>query len=239
MTTARVFIKLIAMIGMRFTSKKSFLLTLFIVGMLILAVFPSYYFYIKYQKLKNPSAAAKQEVQALVRQVDRLMELPKEEPTVATISDKEKLKDQPFFTKAENGDKVLIFTEGKKAILFRPSINKIIEVAPINIGDSQTAVPSAALPKLKIALYNGTDSAGLTTKIQSSILVKFTNFEVTTRENASKNDYTKTVVVDLTGKNNTQAAELAKILNADIGHLPDSEKKPDADILIIAGADQQ
>jgi hypothetical protein len=59
------------------------------------------------------------------------MVLPDEQPTLASVTDKSKLSDQPFFQKAENGDKILIFVQSRKAILYRPSIKKIIDVAPI------------------------------------------------------------------------------------------------------------
>ena len=58
---------------------------------------------------------------------------------MATVSDLEKLKDQPFFAKAKIGDKVLIYTDAKKAILYDPVNDKIVEVAPINIGNSNPA----------------------------------------------------------------------------------------------------
>ena len=90
-------------------------------------------FYKQFQDLKNnPSALSKEETQALVDSVGKLVEIPKDEtPTVATVLDKEKLKDQSFFQTAENGDKVLIFVNAKKAILYRPSTNKIVEIAPV------------------------------------------------------------------------------------------------------------
>lgn len=91
------------------------------------------------KRLSNPQEAAKLETEILVSRVSKIVELPKgEQPTVATVQDVSKLQNQAFFKNAQNGDKVLIFTEAKRAILFRPSTNKVIEIAPVNIGDNQT-----------------------------------------------------------------------------------------------------
>jgi hypothetical protein len=69
---------------------------------------------------------------ATVEEVGKLVDLPEgETPTIATVSDLEPLKDQAFFKDAEIGDKVLIFGTSKKAILYRPSANKVIAVAPL------------------------------------------------------------------------------------------------------------
>lgn len=78
----------------------------------------------------KPSAQEK-EAEELVEKVGRLIFLPQGTPTIATVSDKSQLAGQPFFTNAENGDKVLIYPESKKAVLYRPSINKVIEVGPV------------------------------------------------------------------------------------------------------------
>ena len=98
------------------------------------------YFYLQVVELKKtPQVLAQQEVQTVVDKVSRLIVLPEgETPTIATVQDPEKLKDQPFFNKAQKGDKVLIYTNAKKAILYSPTTNKIVEVAPINIGNTPT-----------------------------------------------------------------------------------------------------
>lgn len=101
--------------------------------------------YVKYNdlkkenaKLSNPQDAAKLEGDRLKAEVGNLIELPSNEtPTIATVVDASKLKDQAFFANAQNDDRVLMFPESKKAILYRPSTNKIIEVAPINLGANQ------------------------------------------------------------------------------------------------------
>jgi len=75
-----------------------------------------------------------QEADRLVEEVGKLIVLPEDErPTIATVTDVDAVKDQPFFSKAQNGDKVLIYTSARKAILYRPSENRILEVGLVNI----------------------------------------------------------------------------------------------------------
>jgi len=87
---------------------------------------------------EDPRAAAANETRKIIDQVGQLVALPENEtPTVATITDVEKLKEQPFFANAQNGDKILIYTGVRKAILYRPTVNKVIEVAPVNVTQPQ------------------------------------------------------------------------------------------------------
>lgn len=92
----------------------------------------------------SPEQIAQAEASALAKKVGMLMVLPTDEtPTIATVSDPEALKTQAFFTNAKVGDKVLIYTNAKKAVLFDPVLNKILNVAPLNIG-AATPAPSTA-----------------------------------------------------------------------------------------------
>ena len=75
----------------------------------------------------NPGGDTEQVVDA----VSKLMLLPNETPTLAVVSDLEKLKGQAFFANAKQGDIVLMFAHAQKAVLYSPALNKIIEVAPI------------------------------------------------------------------------------------------------------------
>lgn len=112
----------------------------------ILSTATAIFFMVRYQaaqkeidQLSTPQEVTKQEQQALVAAVGKLVELPAgETPTIATVSDATKLQNQAFFAQAKNGDKVLIYSQAKRAILYRPADSKVIEVAPINIGDTST-----------------------------------------------------------------------------------------------------
>lgn len=121
--------------------------TVIIVVILALIGLAAYYYW-RYQEIQklvnNPTELAKSEVEDIINRVGKLMVLPKgEEPTLATVSDKSKLAKQSFFSKAENGDKILFYIKAKKAIIYRPSSNKIIEVAPITVGNDQEATSSS------------------------------------------------------------------------------------------------
>ncbi len=96
----------------------------------------AYFSYQLYMVKKDPQDVVKKETADLVSKVSMLIVLPEgETPTIATVSDPEALKDQAFFARAEKGDKVLIYAQAKKAILYSVALNKILEVAPLNIGD--------------------------------------------------------------------------------------------------------
>ena len=125
--------------------------------LLVLAALASGYFFYNYytaaQQLdkirKNPQLATQQEVNDTIAKVGRLVTLPVgEQPTIATVTDVKKLRDQPFFAKAESGDKVLIYTKAKKAYLYSVRLDKILDVAPVNIGPAQGA-PASPTPAPK------------------------------------------------------------------------------------------
>jgi len=105
-----------------------------VVGIVIVA---GGYYYYRHFIAVDSQTASQAEVQDLVKKVSKLIMLPSNEsPTVATVSDPSKLSNQAFFANSQKGDKVLIYTSSKKAILYRPSTNKIVEVAPISLGNS-------------------------------------------------------------------------------------------------------
>ncbi len=89
---------------------------------------------------EDPIEITAKEVKDIANRVSKLMILPQNEtPTLATVSDPEKLKNQPFFANAKTGFKVLVYAQAQKAILYDPYENKIVEVAPINTNQGTTS----------------------------------------------------------------------------------------------------
>lgn len=130
-------------------SKAKIVLFLFVLLTVVLIV-TNIFFYRKLQLARQatPQAVNQEEVNNLITEVGVLIVLPDEVPTIATVSDLEQLKNQPFFAKAKIGDKVLIYAVARKAILYSPSEKKIVEVAPLLIGEntpsSNTPTPSTS-----------------------------------------------------------------------------------------------
>lgn len=117
--------------NMHSEKSKTKYLVVVLVFLLVLAMGTTYYFYQK-TKTNIPENPEKQ-LAEVIRMVSKHMVLPEGEvPTMATVSDPEKLKDQPFFMNAKKGDKVLIFSDSRKAVLYNPTADRIVEVAPIN-----------------------------------------------------------------------------------------------------------
>lgn len=218
------------------------------------------FFYVQYKKSQAEKTTTASDVEKTSEAVAKLMELPAEAPTLATVSDAEKLKNQPFFENAKNGDKVLIFKTARKAILYRPFTNKIIEVGPIQIEEpsvagtatvsgqivsptsilsptieaTPTAVPTKDT-RIAVAVYNGTKVNGLSKKTADNLLKEFSDIKIQSTGNAA-GDYTKTLVIDLSKKQKEKAAAIAKFLKGEVTMLPKGEATPAADILVILGS---
>jgi hypothetical protein len=115
--------------------KKRAIFNVIVILVAILAIGFGVFSYLKINKIKIPddtTSIKEEEVAALISRVERLYLFPKNEvPTIATVSDPKLLKDQTFFTLSQTGDKVLIFLKSGKAVLYRPSIDKIIEISPV------------------------------------------------------------------------------------------------------------
>lgn len=116
----------------------------------IVAIGFAVYYYQQYQAA-SLTQSADAEVTMYVNKVGALMKLPNEKPSVSKITDKTQLTDQEFLKQAENGDVVLVFMDAKKAVMYRPSENKIVDVAPVYIQASPTPNASGSTPAVSPA----------------------------------------------------------------------------------------
>lgn len=222
-----------------FSSRSIIIIIAFGIVLLVAIAF-AIYFYIQYQQTQAQlNKSTQSNVQAaLISEVGKLIVLPSgEQPTVATVSDMNRLKGQSFFAHARNGDKVLIYSKAQEAILYDPLAGKIIEVGPITLTQvTPTDRVTPTLEPIDVALYNGTTTVGLSATTADKLKREVPNITVISKADAQKSTYTSSLIIDQTGKNASQAAILAKILNGKVGTLPAGEvKAAHADVLIILG----
>lgn len=121
---------------------------LFFALLSVVLVVTNVYFYRQATSTTRAQAATQKDNADLVEKVGKLIVLPEgETPSVATVTDPEKLKkDQPFFVNAQVGDKVLIYATARKAIMYSPKDNRIVEVAPLLIG-SPAPIGTPVIPQ--------------------------------------------------------------------------------------------
>lgn len=214
--------------------KSKIILTFLVVILLIIS---SVLFW-QYQKT---TGQGNNELESIMSKLDLMIDLPDESPTLATVSDKNKLPDEPFYKKAENGDKVLIFNNASKAILYRPSSGKILEFVTVSIGITPSpenqVTPSqkeaTISPVIKLAIFNATQISGLTKTIENEINNNLDIDFTVVKRGDTQDEYKKTLVVDINGKFPSQTREIAKLLNGEVGKYPDSEASIGADIAVF------
>jgi hypothetical protein len=133
----------------------------------------------------------------------------------------------------------------KKAILFRPSINKIIDVAPVNIGPSASASATPQADSISssssytFTILNGTSLVGLTKKYETELMGKIPTAKVQDKDNAVLKTYEKTLLIDAKGTKSAEAKTLAKDLGIEVSTLPSGEATPSSDFVIILGMDKK
>ncbi len=112
------------------------------------------YYFNQLQEIKqDPQQKAKLEAKAILDKVSKLIYLPEgEEPKVSTItlSELEKVKDQPFFNTVAVGDKALIYPEARLMFIYDPVNNKIRTVGSTQGG--QTAEIAAPRNKTNTSI---------------------------------------------------------------------------------------
>lgn len=122
-------------------TKKRKITNILTVIIIIVAISFGVLFYFKISNLKNNSGDKKEkqrvenllkEKSSLLLKISEIYNFPDgEDPTIATVSDPAALVNKIPFTNSQIGDKVLFFPGAGKVVLYRPSINKIIDIAAV------------------------------------------------------------------------------------------------------------
>jgi hypothetical protein len=179
---------------------------------------------------------SKQEMIKVRSKVNKLVVLPiSEDPTLATVTDKNSLKDNFLKANAENGDKVLVYVKAKKVYIYRPSVNRIVNIGPLTVDASAGEVQNT-----RILVKTGNNNPNISQNIVSQLTQNYKSATVSQKvETATRQNYPSTIIIDLTdGSKYDLVTNLMQLLNAQRGILPQGEAKPDnTDILIITGTD--
>ncbi len=213
-------------------SKKMFI----ILGVVIVALAAAAaYFFWQFQQAKaNPNAENEETSKRVVMQIGRLYALPTDEqPTVARVEDKDKLKEQSFFNKSENGDYIVIYKNNKLALLYREKDNKLINVGPISAGEQTAAKPN-------VVIMNGSGDAAKLGKAVAKVGGVASVTVGSSNTDAKNKNTAQTIVVDVGGSHGDSAAAVAQALGAQVVAMPAGETAPaGADIIVIVGKNQQ
>ena len=149
----------------------------------------------------------------IVTKTGRHMLLPTNEtPILAEVADRSKL-EGAFKRKAETGDQILVYQKAGTAIIYRPSIDKVVAVEPILIGKQ----PNSAFNE-KIAIINGTGDDELLAKFVTSLYEKYPNSRLVSKTNASREFPTTIVYANEAGDN--LSPEVADALDIQTGQQP-------------------
>lgn len=223
-------------------SRKKTVGFLLIIVLILLTIVLGIFLYMKYQggsfsSSNSGQVSSVKENEDLLKKIGKLIILPNGNPDIATVADVNQLSNQTIFRNAKNGDKILIYKDAKRAIVYRPSENIIVEVGSIIL---DSATPSASIDsdepekQVSLAIYNATTTPGYAGRIGNELSTKFSNLEIIDTSNAV-GDYETTIVIDLSGENSNIADALAQELGGEVDTLPEGEEEPDSDILIILG----
>ncbi len=125
---------------------KGLFLIMFVILCLVsvVSVGVSIYLYTNQNKTVSVATPKADDDATMLAVIGTAIVLPEETPTIISVTDREKLQDQEFFKKAQNGDKVVIYEGIRRIFLYRPTLQKIIDIAPLVFTKDVQATQSAA-----------------------------------------------------------------------------------------------
>lgn len=99
-----------------------------VIGFLVLLMLPS-------GDIAKDGKITEKEAQKVKAEIAKLITTPQEEPVMALVTNADQLiTEQPFYQGVTNGDVLVIYPQARKAILFNPRTNKLVNVGPVNVG---------------------------------------------------------------------------------------------------------
>ena len=221
--------------------KKIFLFGLIAFVFIGVIVGGSFWFLGKKNKDKTPSQEeVLSKIESVTKEVSKLILLPSETPSLATVMDADVLKkDQPFYQNAQNGDIVLLYIQERRAIIYNPSEKKLVNVGPIVIDPEKTdmaTVAEVSSSTLSVEIRNGSGVAGRGGEAGKK-LKSVDGFVLGEITDAARTDYVGNMIVDLSGGGKPLLVEKLKILfNAEVvSVLPVGETVPKSGVLLIVG----
>lgn len=122
-------------------------LTIVIVLIVLALIIGGVYGYFKYNSKASSEKRAQAETIRLVKEVRKIMILPETDvPAVFDIQDPVLLtSQQAFFAGAEKGDKLLVYPQLGKAIIYSPSRRVIVNVGPVTFDQMKQPVTNDVL----------------------------------------------------------------------------------------------
>lgn len=108
-------------------TKKRLAVTVTLVVLIIVAVVSGLYWW-------KENSATQSELQTVKAKVGRLYLLPKDEtPALVSVVDASKLSSSYLKQYAKTGDKLLLYQKQGKVIIYRPSIDKIVDIGVLEL----------------------------------------------------------------------------------------------------------
>jgi hypothetical protein len=176
-------------------------------------------FYLKYQDAKEAALTGDQKLAKYEKEISKTYTLPTDEKAqLYDVNNADQLKkdetNKDFFKDIQNGDVLLIYTNNKLGIIYRPTTKKIIKTGPLAFKQQLTAAiigaktdREAVIAVLKRAFANDITSA--------------TELDAKTPLTAGA-----TIIVDLTGNNKDLVAKLASELKGKVDNVPEGQDRP-------------
>lgn len=203
------------------TKKKAKKIALLSANILLLVSlgFTSVFYYIKYTDAKEASLTSEQKLAKYEKEISKSYTLPTDEkPQLYDVNNADQLRkdesNKDFFKDIQNGDVLLIYTNNKLGIIYRPTTKKIIKTGPLAFKQQLTAAIIGAKADRDVVI--AVLKSAFSTDISSASEID----PKTALEPGA------TVIVDLSGNNKALAEKLATELKGTVGNVPEGQDRP-------------